>query len=185
MIALRLVLIAILTVFFQALTAPYYELAGVRPDFVLVVLAVYALEAPGPATWIATVCAGVLFDLLSIAPFGCHLVAMIVVVLVVQQGSGRAHGIRGGSGDAVLHGVVLLTVGIVVGLTIRPLLLWLLSGRQPPATHLPFVALYTLIFALTALPVLRRFVIAPTLPRRGDFRGRSGRQRSKWGGRFS
>jgi rod shape-determining protein MreD len=182
--ALRLGVIAVLTVVFQALTAPYYEFGGARPDFVLIVLAAYAFEAPARATWIATICAGALLDVLSIDPFGGHLLSLIVVVLVVQQGAGRGRGFWRGFGDGPLVRVVLVAVGIVAGLTIRPLVFWLLSGNQPSPAHLPLIALYTLTFALPALPVVRRFAIAGAGPRQGDFRARSSHGRYRRGGRF-
>jgi rod shape-determining protein MreD len=161
--------LATAAVAFQCLAGPWYELGGVRPHFVALVVAAASLDGSRGAPWGAALLAGSLLDLLSIDPFGAHLVSLLVLVVAVRGG------LAAGLGGAPLARGLAVAAGLAAAAAARPLFVWLVApeaaGALAPHLRLaPFVLGWTLVFAWPVLGALR-----PARRARGAFLGGAAR----------
>ncbi len=152
MIAFGWISLALAVIAFQSLSGASYEVAGARPDFVVALFAVLAFRDTRRAVFIAACVAGLLLDLVTVDPFGVHLLSLGILLLVVSQAT------RGGLGIEPWARALLTAVVIASVLSARPLLVWLFGGVERSFASLPLSIVLTTAYAWALAPFLARFI---------------------------
>lgn len=152
----------LLVVCFQVVAGPLYAIYGIRPDFVLLALALVGLTLPPPTVYIGAVLAGGLLDALSPGIIGPHMTGCILAGFLMVRGR------RMGFGDTTMGKGLLSAGAIAAGLLVPHLASWVLEGASTgPGIFIPLTYAYTCILAYPFFQVMTPMVSWPHSKQRG------------------
>jgi rod shape-determining protein MreD len=146
--------VLLIAVALQSGLAPHIRLLGATPDFVLLCVLAWAIDAPLEQGVVWALVGGVMQDLVSAAATGTSAVGLLLLVFATHQLTGQVFGLR-----LVLY--ILLTAAGTLGYQIVQMLLLGLTGfRIDLISDFGYIVLpsivYNLAFALPVYWIIRR-----------------------------